>query len=308
MKTLFRSLLAGMAAALLALAPAHAQTTVFTNSTLDNWAPRSGVDSPVNWQTTDDILAFFLGAPFATNTVTKTTTVHGGAFAVQLQTQSLPGLGEVPGEIILGTSLHGGSSDLPGGLPFTTRPAAMQLYYQLSGPRALADSAGLLVQLLRHTNGTTTVVAEGTYSFPALASTYTLASVPLNYRSNLAPDSVVLGIASGVARNITAGTVLRVDDISFIGTATATRDAALNAALSVSPNPSPDGRYQLSSTEPALLAAPLSVLDATGRVVHHEEAPLLASPRLLDLHDQPPGIYTVQLFTPQGLVVRRLLR
>ena len=56
------------------------------------------------------------------------------------------------------------------------------------------------------------------------------------------------------------------------------------------------------------MAAPLSVLDATGRVVHREAAPPLATARLLDLHDLPPGIYTVQLLTAQGLVVRKLLR
>ena len=111
-----------------------------------------------------------------------------------------------------------------------------------------------------------------------------------------------------MANNVNAGTILRIDDISFTGTATATRNPQLNAALSAAPNPSPDGRYLLQGLAPALLAAPLTVLDATGRVVRREEAPPLATSRLLDLHDLPSGMYTVQLFTARGMVVRRLLR
>ncbi|WP_201983224.1 T9SS type A sorting domain-containing protein [Hymenobacter rubidus] len=311
MKTPVHLLLSLLACADLFLtAPARAQT--FTNSNLDTWAVRNGVDAPANWQTTDDVAAYFIGARFPTNAVVKTTVVHGGTYAAQLQTQLLLGLGQIPGAITLGTSLQGialplGSS-LPSGIPFTTRPANLQFYYQLSGPQAVADSAAMAVKLMRRVNGVATVVAQARYYVRALASTYTLASVPLQYSSALTPDSVSLVFLSGTARAITVGTVFRVDDVSFTGTATATRDAAQNAALSVAPNPSADGRYLLSSTEPALLAAPLTVLDATGRTVRRELAPAPALSRTLDLNDLPAGLYTLLLTTPNGTVSRRLVR
>ncbi|WP_375417697.1 T9SS type A sorting domain-containing protein, partial [uncultured Hymenobacter sp.] len=80
--------------------------------------------------------------------------------------------------------------------------------------------------------------------------------------------------------------------------------------ISVWPNPSPDGRYVLGATEPALLAAPLTVLDATGRVVRREDAPgrSAVATRALDLSGLPTGIYTMQLATPRGLVTRKLVR
>ena len=82
-----------------------------------------------------------------------------------------------------------------------------------------------------------------------------------------------------------------------------------NAALTVAPNPSPDGRYQLSSPNAGLLAAPLTVLDATGRVVRREAAaPPATSARTLDLSALPGGIYTMQLLMPTGMVTRRLTR
>ena len=237
----------------------------------------------------------------------KTTVVHGGPFAAQLQTQNLPGRGPIPGLMFLGNSLSG-AADLAGGLPFTARPANVQFYYQLSGARALPDSAAMAVQLTRQVNGRAQVIAEARLLFTSLAATYALVTVPLRYRSGLTPDSVSLAFTSGGAKQINVGTVLRIDDIAFTGTVAATRDAALQAALTLWPNPSPDGRYALAGLEPALLAAPLAVLDATGRVVRREPATRPAATRPLDLSALPTGLYTVQLFTPAGLVTRKLSR
>lgn len=311
MKTLLRTLLAAVVPALLALAPAHAQTTAFPNSTFETWAARSGVEAPTNWLTTDDIVQYLFGQRVPTGTVTKSTTAHGGSFAAQLQTQLFLGQAQAPGELILGNSFHGGSSELPGGLPFTARPASLQFYYQLSGSNVANDSAGAFVQLLRRVNGRSVVVAQGEQYYTVAKSAYTLATIPLQYFSPLAPDSVAMAFVSGTASTITVGTSLLVDDISFVGTATAARDASNALALSVAPNPSPDGRYRLSSTEPALLAAPLVVLDAAGREVRREAAlrpgQALAD-RPLDLSDLPVGVYSVQLRAPGGTVTRKLVR
>lgn len=303
MKTLLSLLIALAATASLPVAPAQAQT--FPNSGFDTWALRNNVESPTNWLTTDD----FLGGVFPTGSVTKTSVARTGPFAAQLQTQSLLGTGQLPGIVILGTRLSGVSGAfIPGGLPFTARPRNLQLYYQLSGARALGDSAALVVLLTRRVNGTPTIVAAANFDFQALAATYTAVTLPLQYASGLAPDSVSVIALSGTSNRLTVGTMLRLDDLAFTGTATATRDAALNAAFTAAPNPSPDGRFQLQGLAPALLAAPLTVLDATGRVVRREPAAPAAAARTLDLSALPPGVYTVLLFTADGLVTRKLAR
>ena len=303
MKNLLRSLAATLATTCLLVVPVRAQQAI-PNGNFETWTTRNGVEAPASWLTTDD----FLGGVFRTGTVTKTTVARGGAFAAQLQTQSVLGIQQFPGLLILGTAIRSGATVL-GGVPYTSRPGRLQFYYQLSGSQALADSAAMVVVLTRRVNGTATVVAGGSYTFTALAASYTQVSVPLQYASNLAPDSVSLVFYSGDARNVTAGTTLRIDDVAFTGTATATRNAALDAALTVAPNPSPDGRYQLSSPTAGLLAAPLTVLDATGRVVRCEAAALPApTTRTLDLSALPGGIYTIQLLPPTGLVTRHLTR
>lgn len=126
MKTLIRTLLAVAAGGLLAIAPARAQT--IANGNFETWATRYGVQLPTNWLTFDDLL----GGALPTGTVSRTTVAHGGAAAVQIQTQTLPGLGQIPGYLILGTAFRGGPT-FPAGCPsragraacsFTTSSAA----------------------------------------------------------------------------------------------------------------------------------------------------------------------------------------
>ena len=144
-----------------------------------------------------------------TGTVTKTTAAHGGAFAAQLQTQSVLGIQQFPGLLILGTSIRSGATVL-GGVPYTSRPGRLQFYYQLSGSQALTDSAAMVVVLTRRVDGVATVVAGGSYTFTALAASYTQVSVPLQYASSLAPDSVSLIFYSGDAQTVTAASVVNV--------------------------------------------------------------------------------------------------
>lgn len=288
---------------------AAAQAPVLPNGSFETWSPRGGVEAPEGWLTSDDIVEFITRQRVPTGTVAKAAVARQGTLAVQLQTRTLPGVGQVSGDIILGSSLHGGVEDLPGGLPCTARPAALEFYYQLRGN--VADSAAALVRLTCNVNGTAVLVAEALFEVPAQVSNYTLARVPLRYYSSLAPDSVMLRFSSGAADRRTDGTTLLVDDIALTGTVLATRDAPLAAALRVWPNPSPDGRYRLSSTEPALLAAPLVVFDAAGRPVRRETArppgPATAD-RFLDLSEMPAGVYTVQVQASTGIVTRRLIR
>ena len=314
MKALFR---AGFLTALLggAFSAAHGQAVA--NGDFETWAARSGVDAPTGWLTTDDIAASLLPISIATGTYSKVTDAHGGTYAVRLESKNNLLLGVVPGALVLGSKV-GSNRNLPGGLPFTGRPATLQFYYKLSGPQPPVASNGAFVRvaLTRRTNGITDTLATGRQIFSTPTASYVLAQVPLTYFSNAQPDSVRLLFGSGIitsatqgATGATAGTVFQLDDVSFVGTATvtATRNAALSAALSVAPNPSPDGRYLLSGP-PALLAGPLAVVDLTGRVVYREAAVAAgAATRPLSLVGLATGLYTLQLAAGSGLLTQKLI-
>ena len=302
MKTLFRTTLG---AALLCAGLGSAQGQALANGGFETWATRNGVDSPTGWLTTDDVAASLLGGTFTTGTYTKATDAHGGTYAARLESKNtLLGI-VVAGAVGIGRKV-GPDVTLPGGIPFTSRPTMLQFYYKLSGPQPAAASDGTFAQvaLTRYVNGARQTLATAKQVFTTLTSTYVLAQVPLTYTSSATPDSVHLVLSSGAIITATAGpvagTVFQVDDVSFTGVATATRDAALSATLTVAPNPSPDGRYLLSAP-PTLLASSLAV-------VRRETARVGSAPtRSLDLSGLAAGFYTLQLFADQGLVTKKLL-
>ncbi|MBO2012941.1 T9SS type A sorting domain-containing protein [Hymenobacter negativus] len=167
------------------------------------------------------------------------------------------------------------------------------------------DNAGVSVSLSRTTNGVSTDIVL-VHQTLAPASSYTLANVPLTYTSNATPDSLHIEFYSGSVQTPTVGTVLLIDDISFV-TPTAMRARALDVPVSVALNPSADGRFVLHSPKLSLLAAPFTVTDTTGRVVLQSAKASPATSRAIDLGAQAAGLYTLQLQTDKGLVVRKLV-
>jgi|GEM_PF-1098949 len=317
--------LAATALSLLTALTSSAQTSTVPNGNLNAWQTRSTVEVPQDWTTTDEaIKASPFGFFYATSTTTKATDSRTG-FAARLETKTDPVVsgiigGPVPGALFLGRvtvaelqSFIGnpnanGLSAL-GGLPFTARATNMQFYYKLTGANAAPDSAYALVSLTRTVAGTVQTVAVGSLRLLP-AATYTLGNIPLFYTSTLAPDSVHIAFASGVARNRTAGTTLLVDDVVMTGTVSSTRDAQLTAALQVYPNPNASGVFTLAARgrETALNQADLTVMDALGRVVARQSATRTTTARTLDLQAQPAGLYTLRLETPNGFVVQKLMK
>lgn len=312
MKQFLPKVIAAVAFSLFAANTAQAQQVV-PNGTMENWVVRDGSDAPTRWQTTDDVLRLFATAPLSpTGSVLKSADFHGGSFAAQLTNKRLP-QGSVPGFMALGDGLTKFTSIVSlvqlGGVPYTSRPARMQLYYKFAGTINSPDDRPLvLIELTTTTGGTRRVVATGRQYLPPAAS-YTLIDFPLSYKLGMAPDSIHIAIGSADFDGgaFTAGNTLFVDDIALTGTVTATRDAQLQAAVEAYPNPSTSGLFTLASTqENALLAAPLVVTDALGRVVLRQtDGP--AATHTVDLRQQPAGVYTLTLDTPRGQLVKKLI-
>ena len=310
MKTLLRFGLVATAPFL--LASAHAQTVA--NLTLDAWATRTtsvsgGVEAPTNWLTTDDVLSGFIGFPLpsSTTTVSKTTDAHGGPYAARLETKTYA-VGTqstiVPATLVLGTRFTDFGT-LYSGVPYAARPTQVQFYYKLTRVGGTPDVSAVSVSLTRTTGGTSTDIARTDKALPPAAA-YTLVTVPLTYASSDTPDSLHIEFYTSATQTQTVGTTLFIDDVS-IGTATGTRVGLPNAPVTVAPNPSADGRFVLHSPEPALLAAPFIVTDATGRVVLQAPTASPVTSRAVDLGTQAAGLYTLQLQTDKGVVVRKLM-
>jgi hypothetical protein len=322
MKTTLLTLVAA-AMSLLTTTTASAQVATVPNGSFDTWVTRTGLEVPQNWTTIDEAIKSnpLFGALYSTLTTSKDAASRTGAFAAKMETKTdllLSGLlGPIPGGVVLGTVSANEAVDVledraistVGGLPFTTRAASMQFYYKLTGTNALADSAYALVSLTRTIGGVLQTVAIGELRLQP-AATYTLATIPLTYRSSIAPDSVHIGFVSGLGEVRTAGTILTVDDVTMNGVVASNQNPALAAALTVYPNPSASGEFRLASlSNPAVATAPYSITDATGRVVRSAVAAPTSSAagRPLELKGLPAGVYLLNLSTPEGPVTRKLL-
>lgn len=320
MKQLLRNAVAALAGLLYSSAALAQTPGVVPNGTFETWVTRNSAEAPQRWVTTDDFIPLTPLAPAAqflipTGTTTKATDAHAGSFSAQLQNvlKTTPvGSLVLPGILQLASRVNPNSNSIigGGGIPYTGRPSRLQFWYKLTGAKALSDSAAVALSLLKTQSGETQVVA-----FDAIlltpATTYTLFDLPITYYETFAPDTLELYFTSGLSQvAITAGTTLTVDDVVLTGAVTAARNPATEAALQIYPNPSRSGEFSLASLgSQAVATAPFTVADVTGRVVLRQEAAPASAfrGRLVDLRGQKAGVYLLQLATPEGPLVRKLV-
>ena len=295
------------ALAMLWSAAVYAQSApAVPNGSFETWEARNAQrEAPRSWLALEDLLELANNIPSlpALGFTIKSSTARQGALAAELRTLSVQNQ-TFPGILVLG-------SRTGIGVPYTARPGQLQFWYRLTGAQAAVDSAYVGALLTRNVAGTTTVVG-GQAVVLQPAANYTLVTVPLIYspQSTLAPDSLIVEIWSGLADVIHPGTVLLIDDVQLTGAITSAAEVAGPAALQVYPNPSATGEFSLATpTGSGISTAPLTVLDAAGRVVLRQGAapPSAAQGRLIDLRAQRPGVYVLRLDTPDGPVRRKLV-
>lgn len=307
------------------LATLGVSAQTITNAGFETWATRGIAEAPINWLTFDDILAFEdPGYVYNTGVVTKSTDAHSGSFAAKLTNTAFRdnngGSFVQEGVVILGTKISSDNAYYEGypsgGVAFTTRPAQFQFFYKFTGPASDVPIATVLLTKQGAPGKLPDIIGGGTLTLAPTTGGYAGVAANIIYTSSATPDSVRIQFSSGTANTdtdhtkIAAGSVLLVDDISLTGTALSVRaDAGTQAQLTVSPNPSPAGRFHLSAPDqPALASAPYAVLDLTGRVVAQQPALAVPSPsRDIDLSGLSAGIYLLRVDSKQGALVRQLV-
>ncbi|WP_460677641.1 T9SS type A sorting domain-containing protein [Hymenobacter coalescens] len=297
---------------LLPALPSLAQTV--PNGGFENWTTSGATESPTGWLTMDQALVG-QGLPFQLNFVTKSTDRQAGSFAAKLESRTIPipipipGLGGyLPSIMLIGNNLDLDDAEAAGGVPFTSRPGSVRFWYKLT--LAPNDTAGAFAGLVRGPRATQQTIGAGALELTP-STTFRQAAFNIEYNpGTLAPDTLRMGFVVGTG-NAAASSSLIVDEITFGSRVLSSKAARqLATSLSVYPNPSSTGEFALASLDhPAVATAPLTVTDALGRTVLRAEAVAarFSNGRSLDLHHQPPGVYTLRLETPEGPVTRRLI-
>ncbi len=197
------------------------------------------------------------------------------------------------------------------GYPFTSRPDGIHGYLKYAPVNG--DSATVFIELTRYNAaiGARQIVGQGQMLFHEAIEDWTSFTVPVEYRSEVQPDSITILIVASAGYNFDnflacqgqKGSQMWVDDVQLYygedpepGSNANETNAAL-AASQLYPNPSADGRFNLRLEE----SCRVQVLSIDGRLLMEQE--MAAGIRTLDLSSCTPGYYVLRLTNGNGSAV-----
>ncbi len=187
------------------------------NASLELWTG----NTPDNWDTSNELI---LSTQYTTVQKVSTDVQHGSfAAKVITETRNVIFVGDVtlPGILTLGDFILdfvSQSADIQGGIPFTTRPTALNGYYKAN--HVQGDSAFIGVGFSKWNQATNhrDTIGLGLMYFNQSVNTWTPFSIPITWDSSDNPDSCnIMIVSSDVLNHSTfiTGSAIWVDNLSF---------------------------------------------------------------------------------------------
>ncbi len=186
----------------------HANAQV-PNSSFELWDSTAGYLSPVGW---DNLNA--LTNPTGINTCERIAPGYSGDFYLALNTETIPGMGILPGIAACG-KLDPVTHYPVSGFPFTGRPQVLAGMWQYM-PFHVADSGHIAILLSKWNtiSSSRDTVAFSSYKLPGMVMTWTQFQIGLNYRDTSTPDSAMIYLTASSASPV-AYSFLWVDDLAL---------------------------------------------------------------------------------------------
>ena len=180
----------------------QAQVVQLPNSDFENW---EDINHATDWNSYDFLYIY--------HTAEQSTDASHGTYGVKLETQSVAGLGEIPGLILLG-EIDMETYMPEGGVPFTGRPTGISFDYKYDPMPN--DSMIMLLIMTKWNEGTNSrdTIAGTFFTQNEEVATYTKTIQPIFYQSIEEPDTINVGFISS-GQTPVAGSVLYVDSITM---------------------------------------------------------------------------------------------
>ena len=281
-----------------------AQFAQIPGAGLETWSPvtymSTTFEDPQDWGTTNFDEAL-LGNPIH---ISKTTDKRSGAYAMKLQSSA-----DIAVMAVAGASPI--SYNLGDGFAFSQRPAYLQFYYKFTfGGKDTADISVVFTK----NNGGEVVGVGDEQIFTTQSGTYTIFNVPIYYLTGNNPDHAVIWITMGNdvnPSNNNGNSILYVDDFTFTNT-NVTGVASVSEAeeqLSVYPNPSVNGIFNVHFNSQPGKNSLLTVRDINGKIVYSENSEQLGamSDKTIDLSNEQAGVYFVQVAGEDWVVNKKVV-
>lgn len=264
------------------------------NGDFESWQTNA-INSPDNW---------YLNSNDQGDGINRTTDAYKGVYAMELTTY----LGDHNNKPAaqgggIGTGYYpnncSGSCNQKGGYPFTNKIDTLAFYYKYA-PMG-NDSASISLNFKK--NGSQTYSVGGSLH---AASNYTYKEIPFNMGTT--PDSVMVSFQSSNWSDTLLsfiGSDLKIDEVHFKSQPlhTGITNYEINKGISVYPNPSSDGVFQITNTGTKDVINVYNVLgEAVNTAIKRDNDGVS-----IRLASDAPGIYFIQVNSEGKIITKKII-
>lgn len=205
------------------------------NSGFESWTIFGNYSDPDQWKTLNALTNFD-----NVYTCTKGAPGNPGASYLMLRSETVTGLGAVPGIAATGT-INTTNYSVQGGLPFTLRPQNLTGNWQYMSYTGI-DFGFIAVYLTKWntTMNTRDTISATVYSLTGMAMIWSSFSLALNYQMGTYPDSAQIVLSASAMTNPSAGDYLYIDNLAFSGSVAGIDNDDFSINLNLFPNPATD--------------------------------------------------------------------
>jgi hypothetical protein len=280
-------------------------TTISVNAQdfgFETWVASGNQQDPTGWASFNVLTTYGM-----TQTVFKETTApYAGTAAAKIVTQAIPPLIPVPGYDTVGLLIIGSvdiaKQKINYGAPYTNRPEFVKFvtkYEPVNG-----DTASVSVQITHYNTTTklTEIIATGTWSTTATATSWTQQSLKLTYDANLktvAPDTIRFMASASSLFRPKINSTLYIDDIGFSGYVSTNNIDGVSNNVSVYPSPAKENVTISISVN----AAAVEIFDLTGRSIG--VFPMTNNKATIETANYSAGMYLYNVLGAQNNVLGR---
>ncbi len=205
------------------------------NSGFEAWTNMGNYNVPDQWGTLNATTSFD-----NVYTCTKGSPGNLGASYLMLRTETVTGLGVVPGMAATGL-INTTNYSVQGGFPFTQRPQYLTGNWQYMSYTGV-DFGFIAVYLTKWDTvmNTRDTISATIYSLTGMVMTWSSFSRALNYQMGSYPDSAHIILSASAMTNPAAGDYLYVDNLAFTGSVAGIANNSFVSDLNLFPNPTSD--------------------------------------------------------------------
>jgi len=260
------------------------------NPSFEQWQTRNfGIkqfQDPNNWITNNIVFAFTSTGALP---IKKTTDSRTGSFAIELE--NVPDTSEQKtGASITSGTMNILTQEFNPKFKINAKPSSLNLYYKYYP----AGNDSFFVQITIMKNGE--FLGAGNYTGGGKNEDYSKLSIPIQYEvENQMPDSASIFIYSSGFGNVTEGTRLILDDLSFTNAPLSVNHLSINNSINVYPNPA---QNQLN-IDLEFNQARLNIFAINGKSMQTNT--LEKGNNTIDVSALENGIYLVQIISDKGV-------